>query len=198
MGERPLFSPGTTGMGGGMSANDTSVTKTTRGGALTRLLLLAGGAVGVGVAGRRALGRDGEAAAVPAATGRSTTNLVLYGRDWRLGSHLTEPGKRPTSQDQQTPRGRIVDAAGRDLGTFKAANMLGYGGVLQLQTFDLVEGTIVGIGSAGVHENPFAIVGGTGSFAGASGTYVAKQAPREFGGDGTAEFILTLNAIGGA
>jgi hypothetical protein len=179
-----------------MSANDTAMT--TRGGALKRLLLVAGGAVGVGVAGSRTLGRRDEAAAVPAGAGSRTTDVVLYGRDWRIGSHAARPGKRPSSDEQRTPKGRIVDAAGRELGTFKAANLLGYGGALQLQTFDLVDGTIVGIGAPGIHENPFAIVGGTGSYAGASGTYVARQAPRELGGDGTAEFALTLTARGGA
>ena len=71
---------------------------------------------------------------------------------------------------------------------------VGAGGALQLQTFDLLDGTIMGIGAAGAHENPFAIVGGTGRYVGVSGTYVAKQSPRELGGDGTAEFTLTLTA----
>jgi hypothetical protein len=176
-----------------MSANDTGVT-TTRGGALKRFLLLAGGAVGVGVAGGRALGRGSEPAAAPTSVGRRTTSFVLYGRDWRLGSHAAEHGKRLSPKEQRTPAGRIVDHVGRELGTFKAANLIGYGGVLQLQTFDLVDGTIVGVGSSGMHENPFAIVGGTGSYAGVSGTYVARQSPREVGGDGTAEFTLTLTA----
>ena len=38
-------------------------------------------------------------------------------------------------------------------------------------------------------------VGGTGRFAGATGSYTARQSPRETGGDGTAEFILTLSAL---
>ena len=94
----------------------------------------------------------------------------------------------------RTPAGRIHDAKGRELGRFRAANLAGTGGVLQLQTFDLVDGTILGIGSAGIHENPFAIVGGTGRYVGVSGTYVAKQSPTERGGDGTAVFTLTLSA----
>ena len=65
---------------------------------------------------------------------------------------------------------------------------------LELHTFDLDDGTILGIGPAGIHDKPFAIVGGTGRYTGASGTYVAKQSPRELGGDGTAEFTLTLVA----
>ena len=173
-----------------MGGND-KVATTTRGGALRRMLLLAGGAVGVGVAGSRALG--GGEAAVVAPGARPTTEVKLYGRDWRIGTHAAEHGKRPVPHER-TPKGRIVDGGGKELGTFKAANLLGYGGALQLQTFDLVDGTIVGIGAGGVHENPFAIVGGTGRYVGVSGTYVAKQSPRELGGDGTAEFTLTLSA----
>jgi hypothetical protein len=80
------------------------------------------------------------------------------------------------------PRTRYARAVDR------ACPAVGYGGVLQLQTLDLLDGTIVGIGAGGVHENPFAIVGGTGRYAGLRGTYVARQSPREHGGDGTAEF----------
>ena len=36
------------------------------------------------------------------------------------------------------------------------------------------------------------ILGGTGVYVGARGGYVARQATRELGGNGTAEFHLTL------
>ena len=172
---------------------------TTRSGALKRLALLAGGAVGA-IAGGRALGADrGEAATLPAAArpAQKAVDVVLYGRNWRLGSHKAEHGKAPKANELRTPTGRIVDAKGKHLGTFKAANVLGFGGALQLQTFDLVDGTIVGIGAGGHHESPFAIVGGTGRYTGASGTYSGKQSPRELGGDGTAEFKLTFTTRGG-
>lgn len=169
--------------------------KTTRGGALKRLALLAGGAAGLGAVGGKVLGQPAAVpAAVPAAAGRKTKTVVLHGRNWRHVVHDAEHGKLPAASAARTPSGKIVDGRGRDLGTFRAANMLGTGGVLQLQTFDLFDGTIMGIGAAGIHENPFAIVGGTGRYVGVSGTYVAKQAPRELGGDGTAEFTLTLSA----
>jgi hypothetical protein len=177
-----------------MSTNH-EVGKTTRGGALKRLALLAGGAVGLGAAAGKLVGeRAAVPAAVPAAAGRKTKTVVLHGRDWRHTVHDAEPGKLPTATAARTPSGRIVDGRGSDLGTFRAANLAGIGGALQLQTFELVDGTILGIGAAGVHEHPFAIVGGTGRYVGVSGTYVAKQSPRELGGDGTAEFTLTLTA----
>jgi hypothetical protein len=169
--------------------------KTTRGGALKRLALLAGGAAGLGAIGGKLLGHQAAVpAAVPAAAGGKTKTVVLHGRNWRNAVHDAEHGKLPAATAARTPSGQIVDVRGRDLGLFRAANLLGTGGVLQLQTFDLFDGTIMGIGTAGIHENPFAIVGGTGRYVGVSGTYVAKQSPRELGGDGTAEFTLTLTA----
>ena len=36
------------------------------------------------------------------------------------------------------------------------------------------------------------MLGGTGTYAGATGSYLARQLPRELGGNGTAEFHLTL------
>jgi len=160
---------------------------TTRGSALKRLLLVAGGAVGVGVAGERMLtARDEPAAAVAPRT------LVLHGHDWRVASPATRPGELPKHDDPAVPVGRLVDRDGNDLGSFSAAALPTLGAAVELHTFELGDGTLLGIGAAGMHDKPFAIVGGTGRFAGASGTYVARQSPRELGGDGTAEFTLTL------
>ncbi len=177
-----------------MDSNE-EVGRTTRSGVLKRLLLLAGGAAGLGAIGGKTLGRGAAVpAAVPAAATGKTKSVVLGGRDWRHAVHDAQPGTLPAATAARTPSGRIVDARGRELGAFRTANLVGTGGALQLQTFDLVDGTILGIGAAGIHENPFAIVGGTGRYVGVSGTYVAKQSPRELGGDGTAEFTLTLTA----
>lgn len=66
--------------------------------------------------------------------------------------------------------------------------------LLGQHTFKLRDGTIVGTGTAGRLEGVFAILGGTGRYAGARGTYVARQRHHEFGGDGAAEFVLTFIA----
>jgi len=50
------------------------------------------------------------------------------------------------------------------------------------------------MGSVLPGESLFAIVGGTGRYAGARGSYVASQHLRELGGDGTAHFVLNLSA----
>ena len=63
---------------------------------------------------------------------------------------------------------------------------------LELHTFKLRDGTIIGSGTSGALEGEFAILGGTGRYAGARGTYVARHNRRELGGDGTAEFRFQL------
>ncbi len=126
-----------------MDSNE-EVGRTTRSGVLKRLLLLAGGAAGLGAIGGKTLGRGAAVpAAVPAAATGKTKSVVLGGRDWRHAVHDAQPGTLPAATAARTPSGRIVDARGREL---------------------------------------------------VSGTYVAKQSPRELGGDGTAEFTLTLTA----
>ena len=79
-------------------------------------------------------------------------------------------------------------------GSARAARKLG---ATQLRlyghTFTLGDGTIHGIGSAvrGA-DGEFLILGGTGRYAGIQGSYLARQGTRELGGNGTAEFRLTL------
>ncbi|MDX6411472.1 MAG: hypothetical protein QOE91_988 [Gaiellaceae bacterium] len=168
-------------------------TSTTRSGVLKRIALVAGGAVGLAFAGRETLAGETHAAPAALPANGKATALVLRARDVHLAVPGSVPGELPPTGIQAVPGGRIVDAKGKTLGSFSAANLPGVGTALQLHTFDLGDGTILGIGAAGQHDSPFAIVGGTGRFAGANGTYVAKQSPRELGGDGTAEFTLTLS-----
>ena len=68
-------------------------------------------------------------------------------------------------------------------------------GSLELHTFLLPDGTLVGSGVATAatdSEGHFAIIGGTGRYQGARGSYLARQSHEDFGGDGTATFTLTL------
>jgi uridine phosphorylase len=62
--------------------------------------------------------------------------------------------------------------------------------------FNLGDGTIVGMGTVGGlrdTESVHAIIGGTGRYEGASGSYVARQSPLDLGGDGSAHFTFTMN-----
>jgi hypothetical protein len=158
---------------------------TTRKGALGKLAVIAAGALGVGFAAREA--RDGGR---PSAAGSRT----IYGRDWRLHSPNRVPGERPAAGDRATPRGRLVDRHERDLGTFTSAALAG-AGAIELHTFDLEHGQIFGVGASSEAEGTFAVIGGTGRYAGAKGSYLARQSLRELGGDGTAEFTLTLDDL---
>lgn len=139
------------------------------------------------------------------ASSPGTTTLKLHGSSW----HLTAPGLRrgdlPKRGDQVTVSGALGYEPGSEpVGTFIASVLhldgaLGHGPYSSVQmethTFRLPEGTLVGMGSAGAErESVFAIVGGTGRFLGVTGSYVGRQSPLETGGDGTAEFTLTLNA----
>jgi hypothetical protein len=170
---------------------------TTRRGVIGRLLVFAGGAAGIGLAAKTAADRRGdEPVATPAARSRAET-LTLYGADWRLHSPTRVPGRLPDADDMPVPQGRILDVRRREVGSFRAAALRGSAGAFQLHTFELTEGTILGIGASRLDEATFAVVGGTGRFAGATGSYTARQFPREVGGDGTAEFTINLKALEG-
>jgi hypothetical protein len=69
---------------------------------------------------------------------------------------------------------------------------------VEQHTLNLGEGTLTGMGTSQGEESTFAIVGGTGRYAGARGSYVARQLPLEFGGDGTAELVMTITLEGTA
>jgi hypothetical protein len=177
-----------------MTDDTTSATTATRAGALKRLGLLATGVLGGGIAISAARGSaEATTVATPAVKVRKTRELRLYGRDWRLQRPGVEFGKLPEASDPAVPSGRIVDARERELGRFRAATLQGIG-AFHLHTFDLADGTILGIGANRLDDGSYAIVGGTGRYAGASGTYTARQFLRELGGDGTAEFTLNLTA----
>jgi hypothetical protein len=64
---------------------------------------------------------------------------------------------------------------------------------LEFQTFRLPEGTLFGVGAAGAAgEKHFAVLGGTGRYAGARGSYVEREAPSPSAKPGALEFHLNL------
>ena len=117
--------------------------------------------------------------------------LLITGRAFRAGvpgavaGRLPDPGSVPSTTGTLLLDGQVV-------GAFASAGVPGSGGRFVLHSFELGLGTILGMGSGGLDEGAFAVVGGTGRYAGARGSYTARQAPSNLGGDGTAEFVLDL------
>lgn len=166
---------------------------TNRRNALKGGLALVGAAAGLGAASK----------AVSAAENKQ---MVIHGRQWRISSQDLRRGELPPAGARMLARGEIVDkpSRGRKIGDFFATyyRLNPHGkvaarepGSLELHTFVFPEGTIVGTGTATAaseSEGTFAIIGGTGRYLGARGSYVARQNHSDFGGDGTATFTLTL------
>lgn len=132
----------------------------TRRGALGRMIAVALGAAGVG-----ALAESKASPAAKSAPGRS---LTLY------APHVHQKPVGTRADGKVLPFGEVVDAKDRRLGAFHSAALDSTGGHLTMQTFDLAEGTIVGIGSNG----SYVVVGGTGAYAGVAGAYEERSAAR--------------------
>ena len=126
----------------------------------------------------------------------ASRTMRLIGRDWH-----TDTTKLPGKGDQYTVYGALHDPSGDKVGEFFSTNVgvdspfqiTGEGiGAFELHTLTLQGGTIVGVGLGGGTERSYAIVGGTGKYAGARGSYLARQDTYGLGGDGKAELLLTF------
>jgi hypothetical protein len=166
---------------------------------LGRGALLVAGALGVGAAARKVVPGDADATAAPAQPTRPR-ELTLFARHYHLHSPTHRAGQIPGKGERTSAYGELLDRpGGKVVGHFTAAHMTldspfaaGLGS-LEVHTFHLGDGTLHGLGAAAPGaEGQFVILGGTGSFAGAKGGYVARQRHREAGGDGTADFHLQL------
>lgn len=175
----------------------------TRREALKRGFLLIGAAVGIGTAGKAVV--SGARSAPGEAKGAATRQITLHGRQWHLSSSALKPGQLPDRGHRLLGHGELLDGPGGEkVGEFFATSFglespsrAGPDGMasLEVHTFNLPGGSIIGTGTARAAldaDDVFAIVGGTGEYVGARGSYVARQQPQELGGDGTARFTLTL------
>lgn len=129
--------------------------------------------------------------------------VTVLGRDFHL---RPTRGNGPLTQrgDAGVASGDLVDAAGGVIGTFHGTRVaIAAPGAVGLEapvaldwhTLRLPDGAIFGTGTASHsvdHGDHYAIVGGTGRYAGAAGSYVAYLRHRELGGDGTAEFTINV------
>jgi hypothetical protein len=164
------------------------------------------GLLGRGLVGLAAAVGIGAGAGVTAARtsggGESGSRTIrLDGRGWTLSTPGRRLGERIAPGDRSTVHGQLLDGS-RVVGSFlgsRVAAPSASGGLeadasLELHTFTLDGGTILGMGSALPGAGVFAIVGGSGKYANARGTYTAEQQAFELGGDGSATFVLTLTA----
>jgi hypothetical protein len=159
---------------------------------LQKGLLCAGAMFGVQLA-----TREPERAKLPSAAAGAMT-LAFYADTLRGRAHGQLPGKLPVWNGGANRHGDLLDGpGGKKVGEF-AANSFGTGGGaggsnFEMQTVKLTEGTLFGIGAAGNadDEKVHAIVGGTGRFAGAKGSFVVRRSDRKRGG---VEFVISLLA----
>ena len=160
---------------------------------LQRGLALVGGALGVGAMGGEVHGRS---AAV------SSPTFQLVGR--------RRPAARPAKRGHSASHhvvlsGDLLDASGeKTIGSFHTNGFCleaAFGPSLPAQsniafeTFALAEGTLFGLGpgpSAG-GDRTCAVIGGTGRYAGAHGTYTERASSVPSARKGSVEFLFTLN-----
>ncbi len=165
---------------------------------LKRGLLFAGGLVGVGT-----MGAFDRAPSTPAGTPAGNA-MVLHGRDWHVQSRelaagqLPEVGQRMLVSGALFPRPDAEAPIGEFAGTYismNAGQRFGALASLEHHVITLPDGAIMGLGRTGDgldSEDEFAIVGGTGRYVGARGSYLIRQGHSELGGDGTATITLSL------
>lgn len=169
---------------------------TTRRSMLGRALLLVGGMVGLGAAGAEARPFDLK-------PGKST-RLTFHGRGWQLRAPDRKPGQLPVQGERMTMFGELLDGlGGNKIGEFYGAHvstLSPFGrtpfaaGAIEMHTFNLEGGTILGMGSHWGGTGTYAVVGGTGRYVDLRGSYTAEQRPLELRGDGTAQFVFDLTA----
>lgn len=143
----------------------------------------------------------GRAATAGAAPRPGFERLRLYGRNWHAQVRGRRFGEQPATGDRMSANGELLERPnGRRIGEFWSSAVkldLPFGGrfgSLELHTFSLEEGTILGMGTASGEESVFAVIGGTGRYTGARGSYIAHQRAAGLGGEGSAEFDFSLTS----
>jgi hypothetical protein len=129
--------------------------------------------------------------AVGAIVVRETSNMVperkvLRSSDLRFTRPGTPPGELAEIGTSAVPSGTLEDETGAYAGLLTSTIVAGSAGPDLLHRLELLDGTLLAVGPAGVAESGFAVVSGTGRYLGATGTYTARQTPRD------AELILDL------
>ena len=163
---------------------------------LRRGSLLVGGVLGLGLTG-----------AASRRVTESSNHLVLRmrGTNWRLTYPNRPRGILPQTGERSAVFGELLgEGDDTKVGEFYASSFQ-FGspfgvsdvaaGAMEVHQLNLADGTLVGLGTLGDLQGGLsvhAIIGGTGRYEGASGSYTARQRPFELGGDGTADFELNV------
>jgi hypothetical protein len=122
--------------------------------------------------------------ALGAAIVRETSNMVperkvLRSSDLRFTRPGTPAGELAASGASALPSGTLEDESGAYAGLLTSTLVAGSAGPDLLHRLELLDGTLLAVGQAGVEETGFSVVSGTGRYLGATGTYTARQTPRD-------------------
>ena len=164
--------------------------------------------MGAGIAGTAAILSGSEstrstAATAPTTADRETTaasaagplTLSMFVRDVRFTTPGLKPGKLPDFGSAMSPKGRLEGPIGDHLGRFSSGILPGSDGHVAVQRFTFSDGSLIGMGSGHLDGEEYAVVGGTGRFAGAIGSYKVTLQPGSSGRD--AEFAISLTGTKG-
>ena len=154
--------------------------------AVARRAFLVSAAVGAGAVGALSLAGPASAAVDKSSPAPATAVAApplatrLVGSDWRWVK--LESGHGRTTGDVRADDGTT--------GTFRSTPL---DAGAHLHVISLTDGTLIAIGS-GLTQGAYAVVGGTGRYAGVTGAYTATQSPLGRYGEGTSEFTLVLRS----
>lgn len=128
-------------------------------------------------------------------TTKAPREVRFYGRGWTAHADDLKFGELPKSGERYAVYGDLADGPnGKKIGDFASAvfTLAAHGSTVEMHTLNLVSGSIIGMGSGKGAKRTFAIVGGTGEYTGARGSYVVEQDIYGFGGTGAAKLSLSL------
>jgi hypothetical protein len=135
-----------------------------------------------------------DSGAKAASAGRALA-MSMFVRDVRFTTPGLKPGKLPDFSSTMSPKGRLESPTGDHLGKFSSGILPGSDGHVAVQRFTFSDGSLIGMGSGHLDGEEYAVVGGTGRFAGAIGSYSVTLQPGRSGRD--AEFAISLTGMKG-
>jgi hypothetical protein len=157
---------------------------------LRRAFVLAAGAVG--------LSAVGSFPAEAAAASKPTYPYLvgIKGTEWHYMRSGGDTGEPPENGETAVLIGLLMNSKGRQIGYFRGTSTFVQAEVsgapedtmVEQHTFGLPDGNLFGTGIGGAGKRAFAIVGGTGKYAKAGGTYAITESFIELGGTGNTIF----------